>query len=140
MKSAQGVESVADLEQRWMSPEQKGAYDTYLRRMEKSAVWGKAKADQRSAAEELLYEYVTGRADKMAEKLEDGIRYGVDETEYMLYKLALSMTDKPSENGNYGSYTNDEVKAAIDMLGLGKKESAWLWEAQGRSEKSNPYK
>lgn len=140
MKSAQGVESVADLEQRWMSPEQKGAYDTYLRRMEKSSVWGKAKADQRSAAEELLYEYVTGSADKMAEKLEDGIRYGVDETEYMLYKLALSMTDKPSENGNYGSYTNDEVKAAIDMLGLGKKESAWLWEAQGRSEKSNPYK
>lgn len=140
MKSAQGVESVADLEQRWMSPEQKGAYDTYLRRMERSAVWGKAKADQRSTAEELLYKYVTGSADKMAEKLEDGIRYGVDETEYILYKLALSMADKPSENGNYGSYTNDEVKAAIDMLGLGKKESAWLWEAQGRSEKSNPYK
>ncbi len=140
MKSAQGVNSVSDLEQRWMSPEQKGAYDTYLRRMEKSAVWGKAKADQRSAAEDLLYDYVTGGADKMEEKLEDGIRYGVDETEYMLYKLALSMADNPTDTGKYGTYTNEEVKAAIDMLGLGKKESAWLWEAQGRSEKSNPYK
>jgi hypothetical protein len=50
------------------------------------------------------------------------------------------MADKPTDSGKYGTYTNDEVEAAIKMLGLSRKESSWLWEAQGKNAKSNPFK
>ena len=49
------------------------------------------------------------------------------------------MCDEPSESGKYGSYTNDEVEAAIEMLGLDDEASGYLWLAQGKSEKSNPW-
>lgn len=65
----------------------------------------------------------------------------IDEADYMLYKLALSMVDEPTKSGKFGSYTNDEVQMAIDMLtDLDDEARAYLWEAQGKSESSNPYK
>ena len=39
------------------------------------------------------------------------------------------------------SYTGEEVQSAIDMLtGLDDKARAYLWEAAGKRESSNPYK
>lgn len=58
----------------------------------------------------------------------------------MLYLLALSMADEPTESGKLGTYTNDEVEDAINMLtGLSDEEKSYLWTAQGKSEKSNPW-
>ena len=54
--------------------------------------------------------------------------------------LALSMADKPTESGKMGSYTNDEVAEAIRMVpGLTDEERSYLWTAQGKNEKSNPW-
>lgn len=146
MKKAQGVKSVDDLEQRYLSPEMERTYAQYHKELERSKVWKKATQEQKADSEDDIYQLLMSasstskEAQELQDKLENGARYGVSETEYLLYQLALSMTDKPTDSGKYGSYTNDEVKDAIDMLGLSNKESAWLWEAQGRSEKSNPYK
>jgi hypothetical protein len=142
LKKAQGAKTVDELEKRFLSPDQEATYNSGHKALERSGLWNKATKEQRDKVEDILYNLAAGTADgiKMRELLQDGARYGVSESEYLLYKLALSMEDKPSGNGNYGSYTNDEVEAAIDLLGLSKKESAWLWTAQGKSDKSNPYK
>lgn len=139
MKRDQKVESVSDLEKRYLSPAQQRSYDAKMSSMETSSLWKRANATQRSVAENALFELVTGN-DKMLDKLEDGARYGVSDTEYALYQMALSMADKPTDSGKYGTYTNGEVEAAIKMLGLSRKESSWLWEAQGKNAKSNPFK
>ena len=139
MKRDQKVDSVSDLEKRYLSPAQQRSYDAKMSSMEASSLWKRANATQRSVAENVLFELVTGN-DKMLDKLEDGARYGVSDTEYALYQMALSMADKPTDSGKYGTYTNSEVEAAIKMLGLSRKESSWLWEAQGKNAKSNPFK
>lgn len=142
LKDAQGVDSVYDLEQRYLSPTQQKEYSAALSSMKSSSVWKKASAAQRDDVEGMLYNLTVQNAagEKLKEKIDGGARYGLDETEYLLYKLALDMCDQPSESGKLGSYTNDEVEAAIRMLGLSAKESAYLWDAQGKSEKSNPWR
>ena len=77
---------------------------------------------------------------RMQAKIDGGRAYGIDEGDYILYLMARSMADKPNDNGNLGTYTNDEIKAAIDMLGLSASASAYLWEAAGKNEKSNPWR
>jgi hypothetical protein len=142
MKDAKGVKSVDDLDQRYLSPTQQKEYSATLSGMKSSSVWKNASAAQRDDVEGMLYDLTVKNAtgEKLQEKIDGGARYGLDETEYLLYKLALDMCDEPSEIGKLGSYTNDEVEAAIRMLGLSAKESAYLWDAQGKSEKSNPWR
>lgn len=142
LKKAQGVDSVDDLEQRYLSPTQQKEYSSTLSSIKSSSVWKKASADQRDDAEGMLYDLTVQNTagEKLQEKIDGGAPYGLDETEYLLYKLALDVCDQPSESGKLGSYTNDEVEAAIRMLGLSAKESAYLWDAQGKSEKSNPWR
>lgn len=142
MKDAKGVKSVDDLDQRYLSPAQQKEYSATLSSMKSNRVWKNASAAQRDDVEGMLYDLTVKNAagEKLQEKIDGGARYGLDETEYLLYKLALDMCDQPNENGKLGSYTNDEVEAAIRMLGLSAKESAYLWDAQGKSEKSNPWR
>lgn len=145
MKKAEGVKSISDLSERYLAPDQQTVYDAAADELERSALWRKASSDQRDAAEDKLYHLVADTSDssagvKMREKIDEGAAVGITETEYILYQLALSMADKPSESGKLGSYTNDEVEEAIGMLpGLSDEERAWLWLAQGKSEKSNPW-
>ena len=76
----------------------------------------------------------------MQEKIDGGSAYGISETDYLLYLLALEVKDKPTESGKYGSYTNDEVAEAIRMLdGLSNDAKGYLWTSQGKNEKSNPW-
>lgn len=143
MKKDQGVESVANLESRYLSPAQQTEYDRALADVSKSAVWRSASAEQRETLEENLYDLTVGNSSggKLQEKIDGGAAYGIDETDYLLYKLALQVVDQPTESGKFGSYTNDEIQDAIDMLtGLSDDAKAYLWEAQGKSEKSNPYR
>lgn len=143
MKRDQGVESVADLEARYLTPKQEQSYNSLQQRVTGTTVWSSASAEQREALEEDLYDLTVANSSglKLQEKIDGGAAYGIDEADYLLYRLALHVVDQPSESGKLGSYTGDEVEAAIDMLaGLDDEARAYLWEAAGKSEKSNPYK
>ena len=143
MKRDQGVESVADLEARYLTPKQEQSYNSLRQRVTGTSVWSAASAEQREALEEDLYNLTVANSSglKLQEKIDGGAAYGIDEADYLLYRLALHVVDQPSESGNLGSYTGDEVQSAIDMLtGLDDEARAYLWEAAGKSEKSNPYK
>lgn len=143
MKRDQGVESVADLEARYLTPKQEQSYNSLRQRVTGTTVWSAAIAEQREALEEDLYDLTVANSSglKLQEKIDGGAAYGIDEADYLLYRLALHVVDQPSESGKLGSYTGDEVEAAIDMLtGLDDEARAYLWEAAGKSEKSNPYK
>lgn len=143
MKRDQGVESVGDLEQRYLSPSQERRYNSTRNNMAGSSVWTAASRDQQEAAEKDLYDLTVGNdsGEKLQEKITAGAAYGISEADYLLYRLALHVADQPTENGNLGSYTGEEVQTAIDMLpGLDDEARAYLWEAAGKSEKSNPYK
>ena len=143
MKRDQGVESVADLEARYLTPKQEQSYNSLRQRVTGTTVWSAASAEQREALEEDLYDLTVANSSglKLQEKIDGGAAYGIDEADYLLYRLALHVVDQPSESGKLGSYTGDEVEAAIDMLtGLDDEARAYLWEAAGKSEKSNPYK
>lgn len=143
MKRDQGVESVGDLEQRYLSPSQERRYNSTRNSMAGSSVWTAASRDQQEAAEKDLYDLTVGNdsGEKLQEKIAAGAAYGISEADYLLYRLALHVADQPTENGSLGSYTGEEVQTAIDMLpGLDDEARAYLWEAAGKSEKSNPYK
>lgn len=143
MKRDQGVESVADLEARYLTPKQEQSYNSLRQRVTGTTVWSAASAEQREALEEDLYDLTVANSSglKLQEKIDGGAAYGIDEADYLLYRLALHVVDQPSESGKLGSYTGDEVQSAIDMLtGLDDEARAYLWEAAGKSEKSNPYK
>lgn len=142
MKRAQGVRSVDDLENRYLAPGQKQSYDGTRQRIAKTSVWQAASSEQREALETDLYNLTVANSDgrRLQEKIDGGAAYGIDETDYLLYLLALQIADRPSESGKLGSYTAEEVETAIDMLpGLDDEARAYLWAAAGKSEKSSPY-
>ena len=142
MKEDQGVKNVSDLDHRYLSPAQEESWNGVYDGLSGSRLWGSATEAQRDAVEDKLYNVVTQNSagEKLREKIDGGAAYGLDETEYMLYLLALSMADKPTESGKMGSYTNDEVAEAIRMVpGLTDEERSYLWTAQGKSDKSNPW-
>ena len=142
MKEDQGVKNASDLDHRYLSPTQEESWNGVYEGLSGSSLWGSATEAQRDAVEDKLYNVVTQNSagEKLREKIDGGAAYGLDETEYMLYLLALSMADKPTESGKMGSYTNDEVAEAIRMVpGLTDEERSYLWTAQGKNEKSNPW-
>lgn len=143
MKDAQGVSSVKDLESRWMAPSQQKTYDEGLADLEKTTMFQAATDEQQKALLTKLYNLALDNdaGKKLNEKIAGGADVGLEQNEYLLYTLALSMVDEPTESGKYGSYTNDEVEAAILMVpGLSKDERAYLWTAAGKTDKSNPFK
>lgn len=142
MKTEQGVKKVEDLDNRYLPPDRQAEYDSTMSSITGSKIWRNANEAQRDALEERLYGLVmeSGSYKSMQEKIDDGAAYGVTDAEYLLFRTALEMVDKPTESGKLGSYTNEEVQEAIAMLKLSDAESAYLWESQGKSEKSNPWR
>lgn len=143
MKDEQGVDKVDELDSRYLSPEQSRDYDALAREVAASRLWRSANSGQKESAEEMMYDLATNNGDgkKIAEKVDGGAAYGLSESDYVLYRLALEMVDEPSESGRYGTYTTDEVQAAIDMVdGLSDAARAYLWEAAGKNAKTNPYR
>ena len=75
-------------------------------------------------------------------KVQEGAPLGLDATEYILYKAALSMYDQPEGEQGHGSVTQDETEAAIlALVGLSDAERAYLWQSQNKNWKaeSNPW-
>lgn len=129
MKKVEGVDSVDDLDKRFVPPEKQGEYDTMLGSVRGSGLWKDATDKQKDKVEGDVYDIVmeTKSGVKVTEKLEGGDEYGVDETDYLLYRLALSMVDQPTESGNMGSYNNAERADAFDKTSFSDKEKAYLW-------------
>jgi hypothetical protein len=128
MKKAQGVNSVDDLAQRYLAPDQQTVYDKKLKAMIGSDLWSGATAKQRDKVADKLYGIVTGSDKESLEKLSAGSAFGLDDTEYLLYSLALDMVDQPNDNGKLGSYNNAEKAAALMEMDLGDSEMAFLWD------------
>lgn len=107
MKRDQGVESVADLEARYLTPKQEQSYNSLRQRVTGTTVWSAASAEQREALEEDLYDLTVANSSglKLQEKIDGGAAYGIDEADYLLYRLALHVVDQPSESGKLGNYT-----------------------------------
>lgn len=148
MKKAQRVESVDSLEQRYLPPEQQASYDETLREVQGSELWRLASDAQRNSAEDALYEIASGSktGKKLQEKIDGGARYGIDETDYILYRIALEMADAANEDPQKrnGSYDQQESAAAVEMLqGLSDEGRGYLWaspHAKWSTSKNNPYK
>ena len=134
MKKAQGVSKVSELEQRYLNPSQQPEWDNTMSSIRKSGLWKDATEKQRDELESKLYNLVTDSksGEEMQEKIREGAAYGLDESEYMLYQLALDMYDQPNESGEYGGTATSEEKAiAIAALGsLNDGEIAFLWDTE----------
>ena len=142
MKDDQGVASAEELTQRYLSPEQEKVYDGVMKKVTGSSVWRSATPEQREKAEDILYDIAVGNkaGEKLRETIDDGSAYGIDDADYLLFRLALSVVDQPTQSGKMGSYTNEEVEEAIGMLaGLSDDAKSFFWTSQGKSEKSNPW-
>lgn len=142
MKDDQGVASAEELTQRYLSPEQEKVYDGVMKKVTGSSVWRSATPEQREKAEDILYDIAVGNkaGEKLRETIDDGSAYGIDDADYLLFRLALSVVDQPTQSGKMGSYTNEEVEEAIGMLtGLSGEAKSFLWTSQGKSDKSNPW-
>lgn len=147
MREAQGVESVADLTRRYLTPDQERTYDRLYSQVSGSSVWSAANAEQRESVEEDLYALASGTEAglKLQEKIDAGASYGVSDGDYLLYLAAREIADAANENPEKrnGSIDQSEAEAAIDMLtGLSNEAKAYLWQStnKGWSEKNNPYR
>ena len=125
---------------KFIPPESRSEYDSYMKTIQNNAAYKKADEEHRETALKTLtelYQKDTNNQKTLREKAEAGSEYGVTEADLILYKLAFSVVDEPS----YGSASNEERKAALDLMGASGKKADWMWlnVAHG-SDKSNPYK
>ena len=141
MKRDQGVESVKDLEARYLTPSQEKSYSSLRGKISGTTVWTAASEEQREALEGDLYDLTVGNTagEALREKIDSGSAYGISEADYLLYRLAQ---DVASEDGNNNT-SQDEAEAAIEMLsGLSDEARAYLWQStnKGWKESGNPFK
>ena len=147
MKDAQGVASVDELAQRYLTPSQERTYARLHSQVSSSPVWQAATSEQREGVEQDLYDLTTGTdaGVKMQEKIDAGAAYGISEADYLLYLTAREIADAENEDPEKrnGSIDQAEAQAAIDMLtGLSDEARAYLWQStnKGWSEEKNPYR
>lgn len=131
MKEEQGVKHVHELDERYLTPDQKEVYDKSIKRVQKYSVWSKANKTQRKKAEDIVYDLTLGVGEsKEYEKIiSGGKKYGLTEDEFIAYKLALSVVDEPNKSGKLGTFTDDEKREALKMLkelSLTQKEKDYL--------------
>lgn len=142
MREEQGVSSVNELDQRYMTPNAQADYEALLDPVRESKIWDKASPEAQGKLEKKLYEIAmeTKPGAEYQQKMDAFEENGFDNTTWMLYQLALSIAD---EKGNAnGSPDNTEKEAAIRMLGLTWQQSRDLWQMQSnaKTDKNNPWK
>ena len=66
---------------------------------------------------------------------------GIDGETYMYFLEALNDYDGPSKSGEYGTYNQEEARAAVRSLaGLSSQERAILWQSVNPTWKKNPWR
>lgn len=86
-------------------------------------------------------DYVGAGGSVSVDKLAEVKKSGVEANTYFDFLDTLKEVDQPSKNGNYGTYTQEEAKAAIDaMPGLTRKQRAALYQSVNKTWKNNPYR
>ena len=68
---------------------------------------------------------------------------GINGEDYMYFLEALEDVDTPSKSGKYGTYTQEEARAAVKQLeGLTRAERATLWQSVNTTwkAKNNPWR
>ena len=126
MKKAEGVKQVSQLSKRYMTPDKEKKYDSSLNKIKSSQAWKSATSTQRKEATADLYDFLTSTSEAMEKTRTEARAFGVDETEYTLYQLALEMADEPKGQEGNGSYTTSEKAEAISLLNLGDEEIAYF--------------
>ena len=120
-------------------------YGTVYDEMTANSLWDKAPDEAKDKALEkllsLALEMGVEGSDKNGAKykadIEGGKSIGLDATEYMLYQVALQMSDA---DGN-GTIKQSEAEAAVKMLsGLSAEEKAYLFQTTNKGWKNNPFK
>ena len=137
MKKDAGVDSVKILPKRWLPSDAEIRYNEDAATIENSKLWSQATDEQKESLQTKLYNLALGNSSgqKMQEKIDEGKSVGIDETEYLLYQLALQIYDVDQNK----SYTNDETENAIRSIpGLSDAERDFLWYAAGKKEKNKP--
>jgi hypothetical protein len=124
MKKAEGVEKSSDLSKRYMSPDDEKKYDNNLNKIKSNKAWKSANAKQRKNAEADLYNILTSTSKEADEIRAKAKENGLDETEYVLWQLAKEMADKPTDKGEYGTYTGVELADALAYLDV-DDDTAW---------------
>ena len=127
MMKAEGVKKKSELSKRYMSPNVEKKYDNSLRQIKSSQVWKSANATQKKEAEADLYSFLTSDSKDMEKTRAEARAFGVDETEYTLYQLAIEMADQPKGQEGSGGYDSKEKAEAINSLSLGDKEIAYFF-------------
>lgn len=135
MMKAEGVEKTSELSKRYMTPDDENKYDSSLRKVKSSNVWKSANATQRKEAEADLYSFLTSTSEAMEKARAEAREFGVDETEYTLWQLAIEMADQPKGQKGSGSYDYKEKAEAINSLNLGDSEIAYFF-GKGLNETS----
>ena len=126
MKKAEGVKETSDLSKRYMNPDTEKRYDSSLSRIKSSQLWKSANATQRIDAAAELYDFLNSTSETMEKTRAEAMEYGVDETEYTLWKLAIEMVDQPKGEEGNGSYDYTEKAEAVNALDLEDKEIAYF--------------
>lgn len=131
MMKAEGVKKKEDLQQRYYSPLKQPEYDKLMKGVKSSNMWENADTEEKKKIKNKIHTYLTGdskTAKNLQNKIEGGFEYGLDESEYLLYELALDMIDQPTGQKGSGSYSNKEKQDAMRMVGLEEGEYAYLFD------------
>lgn len=98
------------------SASQQQAFDSSIQTLETSPIWNSASEDNKEYYTGVLENLSVGIENQSTEYVTKLAKNGLTNEQVILYKLALKKVDKPSKNGNYGSYTNAEKEDAIRLL------------------------
>ena len=137
MKEEQDVDSVKDLDKRFLPPAEEETYDAIMTSAEKSPLWKGTRAKVQQQIKDLAYDAAQGKETK-ADAV-DGVSYD----EYINVMLNLDKYDEPNKSGNYYTYSQDEVTKAIDATsGLTRQQKYDLWQeiTGADTDKNNPYR
>ena len=118
-----------------MTPDDEKKYDSSLSKVKASKAWQSANPEQRKNAEADLYNFLTSPSESMEKARAEAKEYGVDETEYTLWQLAIEMADQPKGQKGNGSYDYKEKAEAINSISLGDEEIAYFF-GKGLNENS----
>lgn len=113
-----------------------GSHEEVVKQIKKSSAYASLDDNKKAMADKWIANMSNSEYTKMKNAYENA---GISEYDYMNYKIAVIKQDKPTSSGNYGSYTQDEVKAALDSLSLTRQQKAYLYSIANANWKNNPY-